>query len=393
MNSRLALTLSTLAFAISFAVWGMISPMAKTFQGTLHLTETQTWLLIAVPVLLGSIGRLPVGMATDRFGGRIVFSALMLFVAFSAVMLSFSRSYESMLIWALLVGIAGASFAVGVAFTSPWFPRKQQGLALGVYGVGNIGQSVALFGVPVLSGMFGWQVTFRIFAAVAAVWGVLFLVVARDAHGRATPKSLGEMIEVLARNRISWLLSLFYFVTFGGFVALSIGLPTILVDLFGLTARDAGLRVAGFVVVATTLRPVGGWASDRWGGATILGLVFGAAALLSIDLTSTSIVPFTIGALGVAAVIGLGNGAVFKLVAQYFPDDTGTVTGLVGATGGLGGFFPPLVLGVIKSRTGEYAPGFMLLTLFCVACLGLNWWFLLRRRDVSATATAGRVDS
>ncbi len=377
--SKTALTLSTLAFAISFAVWGMISPMAKTFQTTLHLTEWQVWALIATPVLLGSIIRLPMGMLADRLGGRVVFGVLLLFIAFPAWMLSLATSYEQLLFWALFLGMAGTSFSVGVAFTSKWFPPQQQGLALGIYGAGNIGQSLALFGIPYLSGVLGgWQMTYKVFAIVALVYGILFLLLARNAPVQAQPKSFGEMIKVLGTQPLAWLLSLFYFVTFGGFVALSIGLPKLLQEIFHFTKEDAGLRVAGFVLVATIMRPLGGYFSDKWGGANVLKIIFLTAGILALGMTFSSIVPFTIGALGVAASIGLGNGAVFKLVPQHFHKDTGTVTGLVGAMGGLGGFFPPLLLGVIKTQTGSYVLGFVLLAVFCILCLILNYTVLIR---------------
>jgi NNP family nitrate/nitrite transporter-like MFS transporter len=278
----------------------------------------------------------------------------------------------------LFLGMAGTSFSVGVAFASKWFPPQKQGFALGVYGVGNIGQSVALFGVPALAGRWGWQNTYRLFAVVALAWGIVFLLFARDASVSAKPKGLGEMLRVLYEQPFSWLFSLFYFVTFGGFVALSIGLPKLLQEIFHLTREDAGLRVAGFVLVATLMRPLGGWISDKIGGARLLVLVFLGAGILAMGLTFDSMIPFTIGALGVAAWIGLGNGAVFKLVPQYFPRDTGTVTGLVGAMGGLGGFFPPLVLGYIKTHTGAYDLGFILLSAFCVICLASNYLVFLR---------------
>ena len=389
-DSYRALTLSTAAFAIAFAVWGMIAPMAKTFQTTLHLTEQQTWLLIAIPVILGSIGRLPIGMLADRFGGRTVFGVLLLFISIPAFALSYAHSYRELLIAGLFLGMAGTSFSVGVAFTSKWFPAEKQGLALGVYGAGNIGQSLALFGVPLLASHWGWQATYRAFAVMALIYGVLFLLSARNAEAKAVPKSFGEMMAVLAKNPLAWVLSLFYFVTFGGFVALGIGLPKLLQEIFHLTKEDAGLRVAGFVVLATIMRPLGGWLSDRIGGAKLLGVVFAGACLLALGMTSTDILPFTIGALGVAAFIGLGNGAVFKLVPQYFAKDTGTVTGLVGAMGGLGGFFPPLVLGVIKSSTGSYGLGFVLLSSFCLACLLVNWGVFLRSKDTPATLVAAR---
>ncbi len=378
-SSKTALALSTVAFAISFAVWGMISPLAKTFQTTLHLSEQQVWLLIAVPVILGSIIRLPMGMLTDRFGGRIVFGLLLMFIAIPAYMLSLAHTYQQLLLWGLLLGMAGTSFSVGVGFTSKWFPAEKQGLALGIYGAGNIGQSLALFGVPLLTALLGgWQMTYKVFAAIALIYGIIFLLFARNAPVQTQPKSFGAMLQLLTKQPLAWLLSLFYFVTFGGFVALSIGLPKLLQEIFHLPREDAGLRVAGFVLVATIMRPLGGALSDKIGGAKLLTVVFAGTGILALGMTFSGIVPFTIGALGVAAFIGLGNGAVFKLVPQYFAKDTGTVTGLVGAMGGLGGFFPPLLLGVIKTQTGSYALGFILLSVFCAICLALNYMVLLK---------------
>jgi NNP family nitrate/nitrite transporter-like MFS transporter len=388
-----ALVLSTLAFAISFAVWGLIAPLAKTFQTQLHLTEGQIWFVIAVPVLLGSIMRLPMGMLADRFGGRIVFGLLLLFIGLPAVFLSFAGSYDSLLIGGLLLGMAGTSFSVGIALVSKWFPPEKQGLALGIYGAGNIGQSLALMGVPTLAAQIGWQPTYRLFAVVAFAWGIVFLLFARNAPVEVKPRGAGEMLRVLREHPLSWLLGLFYFVTFGGFVALSIGLPKLLQEIFHLTREDAGLRVAGFVVLATAMRPTGGWLSDRMGGARVLLFVFAGAAVLALGLASNSMAWFTLGALGVAAFIGLGNGAVFKLVPQYFPKDTGTVTGLVGALGGLGGFFPPLMLGYIKTATGAYDLGFYLLSGFCALCLALNYLAFLKKSGVQAARRASRANA
>jgi NNP family nitrate/nitrite transporter-like MFS transporter len=323
-------------------------------------------------------------MLADRFGGRIVFGLLLIGISIPATMLSRATSYGDMLLWGVLLGMAGTSFSVGVAFTSKWFPAEKQGLALGIYGAGNIGQSIALFGIPALSGMLGgWRATYQVFAVVALIYGVLYLLLARNAPVQVQPKSIGDMLKVLAGQPVAWILALFYFVTFGGFVALSIGLPKLLQEIFHLTKEDAGLRVAGFVVLATLMRPIGGALSDRIGGARVLGVVFAAAAVLALGMTFESMVPFTLGALGVAAFIGLGNGAVFKLVPQYFPKDTGTVTGLVGAMGGLGGFFPPLLLGVFKTYTGSYAIGFMLLSAFCIACVLINRSVFLRNSELN----------
>ena len=243
----------------------------------------------------------------------------------------------------------------------------------------DIGQSIAVFGAPAIVAATGnWRVPFWIFGLAAGLFGLIFLALARNATVKMPPKKIGEYMGILKREPIAWLLSLFYFLTFGGFVALSIYLPTLLKDLFGLTMTDAGARVAGFVLVATGMRAVGGWLADKYGGAQILLIVLAGIALLALGLTSTSMIIFTIGALGCAAMLGAGNGAVFKLVPEYFPKETGTVTGLVGAAGGLGGFFPPLVLGVIKSQAGSYGLGFIFLSGFALICVAMNYLVFLR---------------
>lgn len=180
------------------------------------------------------------------------------------------------------------------------------------------------------------------------------------------------------RAPLAWVLSLFYFLTFGGFVALGIYLPTLLKDMFGLSPTDAGARTAGFVVLATLMRPVGGWLADRWGGVRVLVYIFVAVAALGLLMGCAWMPTFTVGALGAAAALGLGNGAIFKLVPQFFPKETGTVTGLVGAFGGLGGFFPPLALGLIRDATGGYAWGFVFLACFALACLAVHYFVLVR---------------
>jgi MFS transporter, NNP family, nitrate/nitrite transporter len=383
-----ALFLSTTAFAVSFAIWGLVSALAPTFAQTYGLSAKMKSLMIAVPVLLGSLGRIPAGMLADRFGGRRVFAALLVLAAIPAVAIGFSTSYAQLLWLGLFLGVAGTTFSVGIGFTSKWFAADKQGTALGIYGMGNIGQSVAVFGAPVLALQFGsWRPVFFVFAAISLVWGAVFYLFARDAQTTAKPKTLAENLSVLKSSPTAWILSLFYFVTFGGFVAFSIYLPTLLKDQFGLTATDAGARTAGFVLLATLMRPVGGSLADRFGGARVLLFVFVAVAGLGLLMGCPWMPTFTIGALGGAAALGLGNGAVFKLVPQYFPKETGTVTGLVGAFGGLGGFFPPLVLGVIRDATGGYALGFVFLSVFALICLAVNYFVFLRGQGASAKAS------
>ena len=382
-GSAKALFLSTTAFGVSFAVWGLIAALAPTFTQLYSLSATEKSMMIAVPVLLGSIGRIGAGMLADRFGGRKVFSALLVFSAVPAVAIGLSTSFTQLIIFGLFLGIAGTTFPVGVGFTSRWFGPEKQGSALGVYGMGNIGQSIAVFFAPVLALWLGdWRPVFFIFGVVALLWGIVFYLSAENDATTARPRSVAEMLAPLKASNTAWVLSLFYFLTFGGFVALALYMPTLLREIFGLSATDAGARTAGFVVLATLARPVGGILADKVGGAKVLILVFVAIAILSLLLSFTTILLFTIGALGTAAALGLGNGAVFKLVPQYFPKETGTVTGLVGAFGGLGGFFPPIELGLVKDATGTYTLGFVLLSLFALVCLTVNYLSFLRGSQI-----------
>lgn len=380
--------LATGAFALCFAVWGLISALAPFFKTHYGLSHTQVSLLIAIPVLLGSVLRLPMGTLADRFGGRLVFSILLFFIVLPCAAIGFTHSYRSLLFWAFWLGMAGTSFSVGVSFTTRWLRPEVQGYGLGIYGAGNIGQSIAVFFAPVIARYLGWRWPYWIFAGAALVWAFYFATTARNAPLTRQPPGILESLRVLYTRPLTWALSIFYFLTFGGFVALGIYLPSLLKEVFHLTPEDAGIRTAGFVVLATLARPLGGWLSDRVGGGRVLAGVFAAVTLLACCLISSDMGYFTVGALGIAASIGLGNGAVFKLVPQYFPRETGTVTGLVGAAGGLGGFFPPLVLGVVKQRTDSYALGFVFLSAYALICLVLNFAVFLRRRTEAAASAS-----
>jgi NNP family nitrate/nitrite transporter-like MFS transporter len=376
-GARRALLLATVGFAIAFAVWGLLSGLAPMLKAKYGLTATQASLMVAIPVLLGSLGRLPAGLLADRLGPRKVLGTLLIVSCLPAYALAFVEGYSALPALGFFLGLAGTVFSVGVAYVSPWFSKEKQGTALGVFGVGTGGQSVAVFFGPVLARQFGIQAPFLLFGTLSLIWGVVMLTVAADPEHRKPPLSLTEALRPL-RQPMCRLLSLFYFVTFGGFVALGIYLPSLLREVFRLEPADAGLRAAGFVVLATALRPIGGILSDRIGAPRVLAIAFGCLTVLALGLISNSMVPFTIAALGIAVCLGLGNGAVFKLVPEHFPQSVGAVTGLVGAAGGLGGFFPPLVLGVLKDRMGSYAPGFVALALTAALCLALTWQVLQR---------------
>lgn len=368
-----SLMLSTTTFAISFATWCSIAALAPTFTHAYNLSAKASSLLIALPVLVGAVGRIPAGMLADRFGGRRVFSALMILSAVAAVGVGLSKSYGQLLGWSVFLGLAGTSFAIGVSFTSRWFTNDQQGTALGLFGLGNIGQSIAMFGAPVIALWLGsWRPVFFILALVSAIWGLAFYLFARDAVSTVTSKTVSENLLFLCHSRTAQSLSLFYFLTFGGFIAIAIYLPTLLEDLFNLSPADAGARTAFFVLLAIIARPIGGMLADRYVGERVLTAVFGSIAVLAVLLAFPLMSTFTVGALGTAIALGLGNGAIFKLVPHNFPGELGTVTGLVGAFGLLGGFFPPLVLGLVRDATGSYVLGFVMLAMAAVICLLVN---------------------
>ena len=376
--------MGTGAFAFCFAVFGTMSAMMPILSKQMHLSPVQKSIAVAVPVLLGSLGRIPLGMLTDRYGGRSVFSAVMVLSIIPAFLMGTVSDYAHLIAYGFFIGIALASFSVGVGFVSGWYAAERQGYALGVYGAGNIGQSLAAFGSPFIAAAYGVKWGFWLFGILLTVWLGIFLLLAKNAPRRGAAKSLAEIIRPL-NDRRSWVLSLYYFLTFGGFVAMAVYLPIFLTEMFKLSPQNAGLRTAGFVVLATAMRPVGGILADKVGGATILKFVFPATAVMALFLACPMMLTFTIGALGMAAAIGLGNGAVFKLVPEYFPNSVGSVTGLVGAAGGLGGFFPPLLLGVIKQQTGSFTAGFVLLSVFALLCLAV---LVLRDRKLALAAAA-----
>jgi len=363
------LILATVAFAVAFVGWSLIAPLGKRFQDDLDLTNTRTLMLTAVPVVLGSLLRIPVGALTDRLGGRVMFPVVLAVSAIPAAVFGFVDGYAALIVVGFFLGIAGSSFAVGVPFVAGWYPKERQGFALGVYGMGNIGTAVAAFGAPAIVDWLGRE-------ALGIAAAVLLLATALVFYRMAEDPPRGPAVDygaVLRSGWNLWRLSLLYFVTFGGFVAMAVFLPKLLRDWFDISLTNAGLRAAGFTVVATLARPVGGFLSDRIGSATVLVFVFVGAGLDAAWLAYISgdptWVPVTIACLTLAGFLGLGNGAVFKAVPLDFPQATGAATGIVGAAGGLGGFFPPVVMGIVKDHFDTYALGFVGLLVFAVICL------------------------
>ena len=371
------LVLATVAFALCFTAWSLIAPFAKTFKHDLGLDYTEALLLTAIPVVLGSLLRVPLGILTDRLGGRLVFSALLAFSALPAALFGYAHAYWALLCVGFLLGVAGASFAVGVPFVAGWYGRERQGFALGVYGVGNVGTAVAFFGAPPVSDHWGRTTVGWVTGIGLLVGAALFYLLARDAPTSGTPSDYGA---VLRGGWRLYRLAFFYFITFGGFVAMGFLLPTLLQDWFDYSKGSASARAAGFILAATVARPVGGLIADRVGPVPVLVLCFAGIAIDAAVLATLApvprIVPVSIACLTLGCFLGAGSGAVFKIVPGEFPDNPGAAAGVVGAAGGLGGFFPPIYVGLVKDAQGTYTYGFVGLLVFVLACLLLAVWLL-----------------
>jgi MFS transporter, NNP family, nitrate/nitrite transporter len=370
-----ALILATVAFTACFYAWSIIGPLSPTLQKHLHLSDFQTAAIVAVPVLLGSILRVPLGLLADAYGARRIFSGLMAFSIIPVAALAvWHDSLAIVIALGLLLGVAGASFAVGVVFVNGWYPPERRGFALGVYGMGMGGTVLAALTAPRIAKPLGLQAPFLLAGGVLILATVIFATSARDAAAPARRTGKLSLVAPLAIFRTSaraWALTLFYFLSFGGFVAMFLYLPKLLVGVYGLSKIDAGSRAAGFAFLAVLARPAGGWLADRLDPRRVLRVSFIATVALAVLLgfTYTHMAPLTAECLTLGVCLGLGTGAVFKLVAQWFPDQVGAVTGVVGAAGGLGGFFPPLVMALVKSATGSYTTGFLLLAAVAAVAL------------------------
>lgn len=385
------LALATLAFFVCFTSWGLVSPVARKLQDQLALSDTRTAVLLAVPVLCGSLLRLPAGVLADRFGGRRVFTATMLASAIPAALIGYADSFWSLAGVAFLLGGAGSAFAVGVPFVAGWWQGPRLGLAVGVYGLGTAGTALAALLVPRATASFGRPSIGIAMAAMLVGMAAAVFLLARDPERPAAPARYRELLGAGWRLHR---LSLLYFVTFGGFVAMTVFLPKLLTDWFKLSTIDAGQRAAGFALLAVAARPLGGWLADRFGGGSVLVVslagVAGDAAVLAAIARDPTIEAVTAACLTMGVFLGLGSGAVFKLVPAEFPHATGAATGIVGAIGGLGGFFPPLVMGIVRDAFGSYSLGFLGLMLLAAICLGVTLQIQREEAAGAALARAGR---
>ncbi|MDT9685406.1 MFS transporter [Streptomyces sp. TRM76323] len=362
------LALATVGFTVGFWAWALLSPLGPTLREDLGLSAFQQSLIVAVPVIVGSLGRIPVGALTDRLGAHRMFPLVVALTILPVLYLGhLADSLAGYLVGGFFLGLGGTTFAIGVPFVNAWYPPERRGLALGVFGIGTGGTAISAFTTVQLSDAVGRSFPFDLVAVLLAVYAVAAHFLLRDRSERAAPGgSLLSRTAAGMRMAVTWQLSFLYAVTFGGFVAFSVYLPTYLTTAYGLGRSDAALRTAGFVVLAVAARPIGGWLCDRVHPVPVLVWLYGAiTALAFLAAFDLPLMPFgTLAFLGMAAALGAGSGAVFALVARLVAADRiGSVTGIVGAAGGLGGFFPPLVMGAVYGAAGDYTWGYLLLAI------------------------------
>ncbi len=369
MKKTLQLPLQTFSLIIGFMVWVILSGLIPFIKEDITLTANQLTLVTAVPVVLGSILRVPIGYWTNRFGGRTVTMISFILLFFPIFYISNADSFSDLLIGGLFIGVSGAVFSAGVTSLPKYYPKERHGFVNGIYGMGNIGTALTTFIAPVVATKFGWETTVQLYAILISIV-VLLNFFFGDKQEPKVVIPLTVQIKNVYKNEKLWFLSLFYFLTFGSFVAFTVYLPNFLVEEFSLDKVDAGIRTAGFIAIATFLRPIGGWLGDRFNSFKILIGVFIGLTLSGILLAfNPSLLIYSVGCLSVAVCAGIGNGTIFKLVPMYFSKEAGIVNGVVAALGGLGGFFPPLMLSQLYHLTGHYAIGYMALSQVAMACL------------------------
>ncbi|MBY5441142.1 MFS transporter [Rhizobium leguminosarum] len=403
-----ALWISTVAFTLCFAVWTIFAIIGIRIKQDLGLNEAEFGLLVGTPVLTGSLVRIVLGIWTGRYGGRLVYTLTMLAAALATFLLSYAQTYTQMLIAGLGVGLAGGSFAVGVAYVSPFFPAEKQGTALGIFGAGNVGAAVTKFAAPFVLLAWGWQAVAEIWAVCLALMAIVFWFTTTDdpayrlrRERRVVAKSFGEEFAPLQNVQV-WRFSLYYFFAFGGFVALSLWLPRYLVGVYGFNLETAGMIAAAYSIPGSIFRAFGGVLSDKKGARSVMYTMLAVSAVATLILSLPAASPGTGPAFGITPVIfivvifvlgffmSLGKAAVYKHIPAYYPENVGAVGGIVGMMGGLGGFILPIAFGLLKDMTGLWSSCFLLL--FAIVVISLIWMHLsvkqLSRQGHSAPVAA-----
>ena len=412
-NNRKALSVlivSTLAFTVCFMVWMMFGVIGIPIKKALNLNATEFGLLTATPVLSGSLVRVPLGIWTDKYGGRIVMALLMACTVPAIFLMSYATEFWHFLVIGLFVGLAGGSFSVGTPYVARWFPRNRQGFAMGVYGAGNSGAAVNKFIAPALVVAFGWAMVPQVYAAIMLGTLVLFWIFSASDPAHLVPSSTRfvDQLKMLKDPRVLKYCQ-YYSIVFGGYVALSLWMVQYYVGEYGLDIRAAALLAACFSLPGGVLRAIGGWLSDKYGAHSVTWWVLWVSwiclFLLSYPQTHFTIVTvegpktFNIG-LNVYAFTGLmfilgiawafGKASVFKYISNDYPANIGTISGIVGLAGGLGGFVLPILFGVLLDLTGIRSSAFMLM--YGVVWVSLIWMYFteVRRTPLVDDVTAAR---
>ncbi len=401
------LIVSTLAFTVCFMVWMMFGVIGIPIKKMLGLNATQFGLLMAMPVLTGSLVRVPLGIWTDRFGGRIVMTLLMALTVPAIWLMSYATAYWHFLAIGLFVGLAGGSFSVGTPYVARWFPKKKQGMAMGVYGAGNSGSAVNKFVAPVILVAFGWAAVPQVYAAIMACTVVLFWLFSHSDPSHLVSKqvSFKEQLRALKDPRVLKYCQ-YYSIVFGGYVALALWMVQYYIGEYGLDIRVAALLAACFSLPGGVLRALGGVLSDKYGAHNVtwgvLWVSWICLFLLSYPQTEFTIVTvngpktFVIGLnvymfTGLMFILGIawafGKASVFKYIATDYPNNIGAISGIVGLAGGLGGFVLPILFGAMVDLTGVRSSAFMLM--YGVVWVSLIWmyWTEVRKTDVMGPAT------
>jgi NNP family nitrate/nitrite transporter-like MFS transporter len=390
------LTLATVAFALTFWAWNLIAPLAVRYTDQLGLSASQNSLLVATPVLVGSVGRIPVGILTDRYGGRVMFTVLSVVSIVPVLLVAFAGdigSYPLLLLFGFFLGIAGTTFATGIPFVNAWYDAPRRGFATGVFGAGMGGTALSAFFTPRLVNEIGYVWTHVAMAIALAVLAVVCWRFMQDSpRWRPNPDPAMPKLIAAAKLPITWQLSFLYAVVFGGFVAFSTYLPTYIKTIYHFSQTDAGTRTAVFSLAAVIARPIGGTLSDRIGPKPIVLTSLAGAAVMAVVASTQPQPDFGSGSTFVlmAFFLGIGTGGVFAWVARLAPAArVGTVSGIVGAAGGLGGYFPPLIMGeTYNAEENNYTVGLMLLCALAVVAFLFTLFVLPRQRKEPQRAAA-----
>ena len=405
------LTLSTLAFTVCFAVWVMFSIIGIPIKASLGLNETQFGLLAATPILTGSLIRLPLGMLTDKIGGRIVLFVLMVSTVLPIYLISLATEYWHFLLLGLFVGVAGGAFSVGISYVARWFPRQRQGLAMGIFGAGNAGAAVTKFVAPSLVVAYGWQAVPQVYAVAMLAMAILFWIFTYTDTTHHVPGhvTVRDQLAVL-KDRNVWKLCQYYSIVFGGYVALSLWMTKYYITEYGFGMQTAALLAAVFVLPSGVIRAMGGWLSDRFGAHRMTWWVMWVSwiCLFLLSYPQTEMVVQTtkgemslhlglnvwvftalLFILGIAW--GFGKASVFKYISDEYPHNIGVISGIVGLIGGLGGFLLPILFGVIVDLTGVNSGIFMLM--YGVTWVSLIWMYLTEVRKVPMIRKTAATDT